>query len=614
MSPSLPPPPRKLSSSGGSAPSSARYPTVNPNSLAASDPLLDQDDDDDLDQALAQLLGQSHINSLQNTSAGVHHHPHCKHHGDNRPLSITSISSLGSGSYSSYGSTHSRRVSQAYMSPLSPALSEPSGTSYFSTLPEEVDEACPTEKDGHKNDTAADAPATTTTIASATTAAASTAPASVQDHQEDMKMAASSFPSCTYCSSVRSNSICSSGTQDDKAALSNSGGSNSNLNNHLRGLGLNHHQHRNSLHHPFYENNRHAVLKEFVPTEVRHRLSYHLDECWFVHFSPSGKYLASTGLDQSILLWQNVATPEPTIYKTFEFSRSITNVEWSPDSKHLLVNLGFDIGSPGSAPEFNLIDVENGEIVLTRRQRDGPHDVHVNGIGWLSDSKRFVTAPMDGMIHVWNLQGEVVQEVDIGADQHVEKMCMITGHDKALIVNGENKIEVISFDGQEARYVDLMADRPSALSVSPNGLYLSISMKTNADLCRPAQILIYDLQTLTCLRALEADTYINEKFVIMPSFFGPGGEILCAGSENGKIHFWDVETGELIDVLNEHYKHSGWVTIHPTLQGMMATCSDDNHIILWTTKDLSRALQDEDEQWMESRRTVLPTVDIKKGW
>ena len=44
-----------------------------------------------------------------------------------------------------------------------------------------------------------------------------------------------------------------------------------------------------------------------------------------------------------------------------------------------------------------------------------------------------------------------MQEVDIGADQHVEKMCMITGHDKALIVNGENKIEVISFDGQEAR-------------------------------------------------------------------------------------------------------------------------------------------------------------------
>ncbi|KAF9176447.1 hypothetical protein BGZ51_000643, partial [Haplosporangium sp. Z 767] len=232
-----------------------RYPAVNPNSLAASDPL--HDDDQDLDQALAELLGQSNISPHNQTLNTGKHLPHCKHYGINRPLSITSISSLGSGSYSSFGSTHSRRVSQAYLSPLSPTPSEPSnaGASYFSTLPE-GDESCKPDDDNNNNNN------------------------NNSNLEHDV---ASSLPSCTYCSNVRSNSICSVGTQDDKIASG------------CR-LGL---QHRD------FDHNRVAVLKEFVPAEVRHRLNYHLDECWFVHFSPDGNHLASTGLDHAILLWKD---------------------------------------------------------------------------------------------------------------------------------------------------------------------------------------------------------------------------------------------------------------------------------------------------------------------
>jgi WD40 repeat protein len=55
-----------------------------------------------------------------------------------------------------------------------------------------------------------------------------------------------------------------------------------------------------------FDTNRLTVLKESVPSEVRLRLSYHLDECWFVEFSPDGKWMASTGLDQAVIIWQDV--------------------------------------------------------------------------------------------------------------------------------------------------------------------------------------------------------------------------------------------------------------------------------------------------------------------
>ncbi|KAF9090473.1 hypothetical protein BGX27_002255, partial [Mortierella sp. AM989] len=602
MSPSLPPPPRKSSSSSTSSAggTSYRYPKINPNTLnSITDPsLLDQNDNDDLDQALAQLLGQTNISGSQYPyhqyqSQGHQtslHHPQCKHYRTGgagsgaRPLSITSVSSLGSGSYSSYGSSHSRRISQAPLSPLSPSLSDPTGSclsgSYFGTLNED-DENKPSVDDGECHGDTASTLDNTSNI-----------------FDQSMALAASSFPSCTYCPSVRSDSICSSGTQEEQHAHRANNG----------------HRHRDSIH-QLHDNNRLAILKEYVPSEVRNRLSYHLDECWFLHFSPSGQYMASTGLDHSIILWQDIVTPEPTIVKTFQFPRTITHVEWSPDSKYILVNLGFDAYRPVFATEFHLVDVAAGEIVLTRKHRDGARDIPASGIGWMTDSERFVTGTSDGLIYVWNLQGIVVQEVDVGDDKTLDRLIMIPGQNAAAIVTNLSRVEIISLDGGETRYVDTMADKPATMAISPNGSYLSVSMKSDADLCRPAQIFVYDFQTLKFIRVLEADSYVNDRFIIMPMFCGPHGEILCAGSENGMLNFWDVETGEQIMILEEHSKHSGWVAFHPTMPGLMASCSDDNHIILWVTKDLSRALQDEDEKWIETHREepTLPSIDIKKG-
>ncbi|KAF9102191.1 hypothetical protein BGX29_004860 [Mortierella sp. GBA35] len=615
MSPSLPPPPRKLSSSSASGHPAPRYPKINPNSLAESDPLHDQtDDDQDLDQALAELLGQSSLSI--NTQHNNPHLPQCKHyihnnHNDSsyhnynnsgRPLSITSLSSLGSGSYASYGS-HSRRVSQAFISPLSPTLSEPSSSSghhnpYFNALSE--GDECPQDLIG------SEAVSHTTTM------------------EQDMGMVSSSMPSCNYCSSVRSNSICSSGTTDDKSSTSaalnaaqaiHSANQFSNNNTSTKA------SHRNSLQMAF-DINRLAALKESVPSEVRLRLSYHLDECWFVQFSPDGKFMASTGLDQSIILWQDVTTLEPTIHKTLQFPQSITHVHWSPDSKYLLVNLGFDSVMPTYAPEINIIEVATGETVLTRRHSNGSRVVHANACGWMDDSRRFVTAPTgEGVIYIWNLEGEIVKEIDIDLEadgqSNVQAMVMIRGQDAAVISDSQHKIRIISLDGGESRYIDRMVAHPSAMVLSPDGQYLAIAMRGSEEVCRMAQVLVYDFKTLKFLRALEAETYVNERFVIRPSFCGPNGEILGTGSENGIVHSWDLESGELIMTLEEHSKHCGWVDMHPQLAGLMATCSDDNHIILWTTKDLSRALQDEDEKWVESNRQKavgqLP-LNIKKGW
>ncbi|KAG0023317.1 hypothetical protein BGZ82_010765, partial [Podila clonocystis] len=306
-------------------------------------------------------------------------------------------------------------------------------------------------------------------------------------------------------------------------------------------------------------------------------------------------------------------TPEPTVHQSIQFQRTVTQIEWSSDSKYLLINMGLDINTVGLlVPECKVYEVATGEVILTRRHQSDNHDIHVNDITWF-DATRFVTAPETGPVTVWNIEGDVVHQADIG-EKSIWRLRMIPGQERAVAVTSDNTVVIISFDGTPPKLVDQLSDKPVGLAVSDNASYFAINTKGEASLWRPAQVLVYDLQSLTFMRAMEADSYVDDTFVIMPTFCGPDYEMVCAGSETGKLHFWDVQSGELIAVLDEHSQHSGWMDFNIAMPGMMASCSDDNHIIIWVTKDLSRSLQDEDDLWIEQHTVISPPLNIKNGW
>ncbi|KAG0225453.1 hypothetical protein BGX31_007622 [Mortierella sp. GBA43] len=417
--------------------------------------------------------------------------------------------------------------------------------------------------------------------------------------EQSMSDVGGSFLSCSYCSSVRSNSVASLDDNQRHHSL------------HQQPTSREHEQ--NTL---LNDTQRKDHLKNLVPTEVRCKLSAHVDECWFVHFSPSAEYMSTVGLDYTINLWQNLTSPEPTVFRTLNFTRTITHVDWSPNSKYLLVNFGHDLARPELIPEVNLIDVESGEIVLKRRNKTDTHYVPAPAIGWFPDSERFVTALDDGIYRIWNVQGEVVKEYAVGKNLTASHMRMISGKDEAVIITKDNTIEVISFaDEVSSRQLDRLTAYISSSAISMDGAYFSVGIRADKELLRPAQIALYDLNTMTFLRSFEADTYTNDAFMIIPSFVGPNQELLCAGSESGKLTFWDIESGEFVEVLEEHTMHAGCTAANSHYSGMMASCSDDNLVIIWVTKDLQRELQDEDEKWMSKHpRTVPPVLGIKKNW
>ncbi|KAF9427242.1 hypothetical protein BGZ94_005257 [Podila epigama] len=160
-----------------------------------------------------------------------------------------------------------------------------------------------------------------------------------------------------------------------------------------------------------------------------------------------------------------------------------------------------------------------------------------------------------------------------------------------------------------------MSSTPMIVTVSKDATLLALSCALNEQFNRPAHINLYDIATASFIRSFEADSFVGKLFLIIPVFGGPNEELICAGSETGQLHFWDKETGELVKVLEEHSQHAGCMSFSPVYPGLMASCSDDNHIIIWVTKDLCRNLQDADQKWIEQRKaSVKPPINIKNGW
>ncbi|KAG0046401.1 hypothetical protein BGZ83_008436, partial [Gryganskiella cystojenkinii] len=235
-------------------------------------------------------------------------------------------------------------------------------------------------------------------------------------------------------------------------------------------------------------------MRDLVSNQVRVRLNCHQGECWMVHFSPSGEYLASFGMDQTLLIWQDIMTLEPTVAKTFTFKRPLTNMKWSPDSKHILALLGKDSTQNYIEEcEMCLLDLETSITVFTKAS---PESLEGNcTFGWLTDSKHFITVRSTSVVF-WDLQGRVAEEYKL--DIPVQLMEVIGGRREMIVVTqDDSRLFHVSFYGPVPTQTEMgQHSHIHYLYTCPKGEAVLVSIEGNENLHQPAAIALYDLRSL----------------------------------------------------------------------------------------------------------------------
>ncbi|MCZ7544521.1 MAG: WD40 repeat domain-containing protein [Anaerolineae bacterium] len=112
------------------------------------------------------------------------------------------------------------------------------------------------------------------------------------------------------------------------------------------------------------------------------------DRVWAIAWSPDDRYLATSGLRDSIIrIWDTVSWEEVTSFGRFSFF-----LAWSPDGTRLIASAGND--------GMRLWDTRSWEQVAVLEG----HQSEIQSVAWSPDGTRVASASWDGTIRVWERQ------------------------------------------------------------------------------------------------------------------------------------------------------------------------------------------------------------------
>lgn len=232
-----------------------------------------------------------------------------------------------------------------------------------------------------------------------------------------------------------------------------------------------------------------------------------------------------------------------------------------------------------------------------RGQYFNPQDIHSVSYGG-AVRQRF--SPDGRFLYSSNDSWGILQEVESGqlfrpnTGESLSR-AVFTADGKSLVVRGVEELAWLSVDDPEAdpyRHWTIwpsesaasgdptqdaerrdVASRP--FDVSPDGSYVAM-VQTNFE-TYSVYIDLRDAQTGKRLWAFE-----NDLWTILDMAFSPDGGRLAASSYNGRVHIWEVATGELVHTL---YGHSGVpYSIAWSPDGtQLATGGGDSLVLVWDT-------------------------------
>ncbi|EIW66565.1 hypothetical protein TREMEDRAFT_34837 [Tremella mesenterica DSM 1558] len=357
----------------------------------------------------------------------------------------------------------------------------------------------------------------------------------------------------------------------------------------------------------------HECVSGEFPCVTTHILADHTDEVWRVEWSPDGSMLASSGKEQTVIIWQLKITKaeDGSVKYGIEHLHHLTDhrecidvLAWSPDGKTLV-----------TAGEKNLYlwNTRTGKQKPTVTGVS-PHTDSISAVRWMPDGSGFVASSMDCKIIFYSPAGAVMRSWAVPSQQVLD---FVITPDSARLIAVSSTLRRVPIDsklkpamsaragqgpdidapevtqgfdyGQMERglmiirisdkeildwYKDLRTDA-TCVTLSSDGKRILIS-------CSPDEIQMWTIEPqLRYIRKFSG--HIQGKFLIRSCFGAPKDQYVLSGSEaDGSVYVWQSESPTPIEVLAGHGETVNCVAWNPIAsRKIFASCSDDWSIRIW---------------------------------
>ncbi|KAI4350292.1 hypothetical protein L6164_004760 [Bauhinia variegata] len=307
----------------------------------------------------------------------------------------------------------------------------------------------------------------------------------------------------------------------------------------------------------------HCCGRDQIPTKTIQILSEHKHEVWFVQFSNSGQYLASSSYDCTAIIWKVFEDGKLTLKHTLRGHQNpVSFVAWSPDDAKLL--------TCGNGEVLKLWDVESG----TCKHTFGGHCFIVSSCAWFPNSKQFVCGSSDPEkgICMWDCDGN---EIKAWRGMRMPKVL-----DLAVTPDGEYLISIFSDKDIRILHLGTNAERViseehpiTSLSISGDSKFFIVNLNSQ-------EIHMWDVAGKWD-KPLRYMGHKQHKYVIRSCFGGVDSTFIASGSENSQIYIWNRRNSRPIEVLSGHSMTVNCVSWNPKRPEMLASASDDHTIRIW---------------------------------
>jgi jouberin len=313
--------------------------------------------------------------------------------------------------------------------------------------------------------------------------------------------------------------------------------------------------------------------------EIPNKLLCRIDSargCICTRFSHCGRYLAC-GCGASVRvfdIWNNG-------HLDHEFTGHVNivyDVNWSSDDQMLVT-----ASSDGTARIWHKKSTENKVTSLQH-----PCFVYA-AVFHPADSRIVVTGAYDGKIRVWFVDGgstEMLKELS-GHDMRVNSVCFDAEGGRMYSADGSGVIKAWSsriaegddrkFAGESFSVIRTIEDEEIARSnltcirVDPRNPLDRLLVHSQDNMIRRLDV---STRVIRC-RYSGVKCHMNAQ----KSNFSPDGRFVVCGADNGRVFFWNTETGDLIDKEGKDYGFDGrpvYDVAWSNHEHVMALCSFDD--------------------------------------
>ncbi|KAF8633968.1 hypothetical protein AX15_001146 [Amanita polypyramis BW_CC] len=265
--------------------------------------------------------------------------------------------------------------------------------------------------------------------------------------------------------------------------------------------------------------------------KLRHILSGHTRSVSSLKFSPDGSMVASSAADKLIKLW-DVYTGQ--IIRTFIGHRQgISDIAWSADSEYL-----------ASASDDKTVAVWSLELGAAVKILAG-HTNFVFCVNFNPRSNLLVSGGFDETVRVWDVaEGKALKVLPAHSDPVT---AVSFNHDGTLIVSCAMDGLIRIWDAESGQCLKTLVDDDnpicSHVKFSPNSRFVLAATQDST-------IRLWNYHTSHCVKTYNGHT--NRTYCIVACFSTTGGKYIVGGSEDAKIYVWDLQSRQIVQVLEGH--------------------------------------------------------------